>query len=123
MTSLQVPFNISNGRVLETSDSQRIQEQKIANVLVTGKLERHMIPDYGAGVASLLFDVIDELVEVDFKEDARAEVLARVSGVTIVDIKAEQYGESQVNLTVFYRMPLSPIQSMRLSVTVPGALT
>lgn len=123
MTSLQVPFNVSNGRVLSTDDEKRVIEQKIINVLVTSRLERHMIPEYGAGAAGLLFDDIDELVEVDFKEDARAEVLARVSGVTIVDIKVERVGESQADLTVYYRMPLSPVQSMRLSVTVPGALT
>ena len=121
--SLRAPFQVSGGKILTTSDITQINEQKIVNVLVTNKLERPMLPDYGAGVQSLLFDSIDELVEVDFKTDAAAEVLARVSGVTVLDVRVKQTEESEATITVYYRTPLSNVQSTTFSVVVPSTLT
>ena len=121
--SLRVPFQVSGGKILSTTDMTQINEQKIVNVLVTSKLERQMLPEYGAGVQALLFDSIDELTEVDFKTDAVAEVLARVSGVTVLDVKVKQTEESEATITVYYRTPLSNVQSTTFNVVVPSALT
>lgn len=76
-----------------------------------------MLPDYGAGVQALLFDAIDELVEVDFKTDAVNEILSRVSGITVLDVKVVQSAESEATITVYYRTPLSSIQSTSFSVS------
>ena len=121
--SLKVPFQIAGGKVCTTSDHTAINEQKIINVLVTGKFERPMIPDYGAGVQSLLFDAIDELVEVDFKTDAVQEVLARVSGLNILDVTVKQTDESEATITVYYRTPMSSVQSTSFNVAIPATLT
>lgn len=121
--SLRIPFRVDGGRIGVTTDLTVRNEQKIINVLVTSKLERPMIPDYGAGVQALLFDSIDELVEVDFKIDAVAEILQRVSGLSILDVKIVPTGESEATITVYYRTPLSAVQSTSFPIVVPGTLT
>ncbi len=115
--TLRVPFRVDGGRIGTTSTNTTINDQKIINVLVTSRLERHMLPDYGAGVQALLFDAIDELVEVDFKTDAVNEILSRVSGITVLDVKVVQSAESEATITVYYRTPLSSIQSTSFSVS------
>jgi phage baseplate assembly protein W len=117
MKAFRVPFSLSGGSIAETTDYQRQVEQKIIDVLVTGRFERVMLPSYGAAVQQLLFDSIDELVEVDFRVDAANEVLARVSNVNIVDIQVKPEDESQANVVVYYRTPLSGTQSVTFSVT------
>ena len=121
--SLRVPFQVTGGKIADTKEYSRQVEQKIINVLVISKLERIMIPNYGAGVQQLLFDNIDELVEVDFKTDAVAEVLARVSGVTVVDVRVYQENDTTARVTVYYRTPLSSVTSTTFSVVIPGNLT
>lgn len=121
--SLRVPFRVDGGRIGVTTDITTRNEQKIVNVLVTNRLERQMIPDYGAGVQALLFDGIDELVEVDFRTDAISELLTRVSGIEVLDIRIVQTDESEATITVYYRTPLSAVQSTSFSVVVPGTLT
>ena len=115
---MRIPFRIEGGRVATTTNMTVINDQKIINVLTTAKLERHMIPDYGAGVQALLFESIDELVEVDFKTDAVSEILSRVSGITVLDVKVVQSDESEATITVYYRTPLSAVQSTTFSVVV-----
>lgn len=122
MKGLQIPFNVVGGRISATTDENLLIEQKIINVLVTAKFERPMLPEYGAGIQSLLFDTIDELVEVDFKTDASSELTDRVSGIKIIDLRVEQSGSSEATITVYYRTPLSPARST--SFTIPlGILT
>lgn len=111
MKSLAVPFNIVGGSVSDTTDLDLVIEQKIINVLVTSKFERVMLPDYGGDVQALLFDTIDELVEVDFKTDAEQELSSNVTGIQIIDIKVEPTLNSEATITVYYRTPLSPARS------------
>lgn len=122
MKSMTAPFQIINGKIADTSDFVKMMEQKIINVLVTNKFERGMIPDFGAGVQQLLFDSIDELVEVDFKTDAAQELVGRVSGLNIVDIHIEQTDESIADITVAYRTLLSGVRTTSFSVAIPGLL-
>ena len=122
MKGLQIPFNVVGGKIADTNDLDRLIEQKIINVLVTGKYERPMIPEYGAGIQALLFDTIDELVEVDFKIDASSELSNRVSGINIIDIRVEQTSSSEVTITVYYRTPLSPARSTTFTLPL-GILT
>jgi phage baseplate assembly protein W len=121
--SLAAPFQIVGGKIDSTDDPTRIIEQKIVNVMTTGKLERPMIPDYGAGTQQLLFDNIDELVEVDFRSEAATELANRVSGLNLVDIRIEQTDETTASITVSYRTTLSGVRSTTFSVALPGLLT
>lgn len=116
------PFQVTGGKIADTTDFVKIIEQKIINVLVTNKLERGMIPDYGAGVDQLLFDSLDDLVEVDFKTDAAQELVGRVSGLNIVDIHIKQTAESTADITVAYRTLLSGVRTTTFSVAIPGLL-
>lgn len=122
MKGLQIPFNVVGGKIADTTDENRLIEQKIINVLVTGKFERPMLPEYGAGVQSLLFDTLDELVEVDFKTDASSELADRVSGISLIDLRIEQTGSSEATVTVYYRTPLSPARSTTFTLPL-GILT
>lgn len=117
MKTMIVPFRLAGGGVAATSDAVRATEQKIINVLTTGKMERVGLPNYGGGVRELLFENIDELVEADFKMDAAAEITDNVPGLNLVDIRIVQTEDSQANITVYYQLPLSAIGSVTFSVT------
>ena len=117
---LKVPFNVDGGSIADVSDLSLIVEQKIINVLVTGKFELPMLPDYGAGIQNLVFDGIDELVQADFDTDARAELRDRISGLRVLDVRVRQTEDSEVEVTVYYATPLSPTQ--RTVFTLPVSL-
>lgn len=123
MKSLIAPFQVIGGRIASTSDVSKIVEQKIINVLTTGKLERVGIPDYGAGVQRLLFEGIDSLTMVDFKTDAATELADSITGLSLVDIGITQKDDTTADITVIYRTPLSPARSTTFSVQLPGSLT
>ena len=117
---LKVPFNVNGGSVSSVRELDTIVEQKIINVLVTGKFERPMDPEYGAGVQSLLFDTIDELVQADFDIDARDELASNITGLRVLDIRVRQSADSEAEITVYYSTPLSPAK--RTVFTVPISL-
>lgn len=119
MKSLSVPFNLTGGRIATTTDYARIVEQKIMDVLVTGKLERPTMPLYGAGLQALLFENIDELVESDIKTDASLDLLESVSGVSILDmsIRKHPYEDSTSVVKVAYRIGSSAPQVLTFTVS------
>lgn len=111
MKSLRVPFRIDGGSVGSTDDPVQIIEQKIINVLVTGKLERIGLPLYGAGIQELVFEDIDELVELDFKTDTIAEILENVTGLDVADVRVRQEDTTAI-VTVYYRTPLEATRAV-----------
>ena len=119
MKNIAVPFRFTGGRVAATTDPDTVARQKIIDVLTTAPSERFGLPNYGAGLYSLLFEPIDELVEADFKMDAMMELRDRVSGVTIHDIriKQNQVDESTADIYVYYSLPLSPAQTFSFTIT------
>lgn len=118
MKSLVAPFNIVGGKVASTTDIDTIVRQKIANVLVTSSGERSGQEAYGVGIQGLLFEPVDALISADFKLDASMDLQQYITGVTIVDMVVEQdpYVESAVNITVYYRTPLSQVRSTTVSI-------
>lgn len=90
MKSIQTPFNVTGGHIAAVTDYDTIVEQKIRDVLVTGKMERPAMPMYGAGLQSLLFENIDELVAADVKTDAALDLLDSVSGIKVLDILIQE---------------------------------
>jgi phage baseplate assembly protein W len=119
---MHIPFNVTGGRVATTTTPRQIIEQKIVNVLTTGKLERVSLPLYGVGLQSILFGSMDDLVAVDFKTDAATELTSNVTGITILDITVRATTESEAEVTVYYRTPLSSTQSTTFYVVVPDLL-
>ena len=108
---------------MTTSDPNKIVDQKVIDVLVTGKMERSTLPDYGAGAQQLLFESIDELVMQDFKTDAGMELTSRVSGLGLVDLKITQdLQDTTANVWVAIRTPMSTIRTVTFQMSA-GALT
>jgi phage baseplate assembly protein W len=120
--SMRVPFRIEGGKVADTRDRSQIVEQKIIDVLVTGIMERVPMPLYGVGIQQFLFESLDELVEVDFKTDAVSAIQSHVSGVSVADIRIRIIDETQADITVYYRTPLSDIQAASFLLAVPSLL-
>jgi phage baseplate assembly protein W len=81
-------------------------------------LERVAQPQYGAGVRQLLFESIDELTGADFKLDAATELSDNISGLSLVDMTIVQSDESQVDITVYFRTPLSSVMSTTFTLTM-----
>lgn len=130
MTSIRIPFQFDGGRLAVTKSPDIAAQQKIIDVLTTGKFERVMRHNYGTGLQSLLFDVLDELEFSDFKVDAIQTLNQTVSRVEVLDLVVAPadnyafYGESPTTLTVsvVYRLPLGAPQVVKFSVAVPGAI-
>lgn len=120
-TSILTPFQIIGGRVGDTTDTVTQIEQKILVTLLTNRLERIGIADFGVGISQLMFEPIDDLVIADFKVDALTELNDRVSGVQVVDFNVTIIEDSTANVTVLYRLPLSPVQQVNFSVAIPNA--
>lgn len=130
MKAIKIPFQFNGGRVNTTTSESTIAEQKIVDVLTTSNFERVMNHQYGAGINNLLFEPIDELVVLDFKTDAIAEIRSNVSRVNVMDIRMSPsnsvaaYGspETTMGVTVVYRLPLGSAQIVKFNVAIPGDL-
>ena len=123
MTAIAIPFRFENGRIASTADPVRITNQKIIDVLVTRNLERVAIPDYGVGVYNYVFENITGLVEADIKIDLVREVQTRVPGVSIIDVSIRQEYLSEYVITVYYRTPISGVESVVFNLSRPDLLT
>lgn len=124
MRAIRVPVSFSNGALVSTTDLHQIFKQKILDVLVTSKQERVMIPEYGASVYSLLYEMMDPIVFADFKVDAIQEITQHVTGVDIVDLRVST-GDSfradpdntTLSITVLYRVPPHQVTSTTFTVS------
>lgn len=117
------PFAIVGGSVAYTTDLIRQTEQKILNVLVTGKTERSGRAQYGAGVQHLIFDNVEELEFTDWKIDASEEISKNVAGVSIIDIRVEVVEDTTATVIVYYRTPLSSPRAAVYSLPLNSILT
>ena len=118
MKSIKFPFTISSSGISYTKSPSKIAEQKIVDVLVTNRNERVGIIGYGASANSLLFEAVDELISADYKVDALAELRSRINGVDIIDMRIANglTDETTVDITVYYRLPMSSLQTMTFTV-------
>lgn len=131
MKSIKIPFNYDGGKTNYTESISTIAEQKIIDVLTTGRFERVFNHRYGAGIRRFLFEPIDSLSLSDFVTEAKQDALENISRVEILDIKIIQpdrvvaYGNSEttVGVSVTYRLPLGSPQLVTFKVAVPGYIT
>lgn len=115
MKTIAVPFRFASdtGGVAEAKDLNSIIKQQIIDILTTSSGERVMLPNYGAGLRALLFEMMDPLVFAEYRLDALAELNQYLSLAKIVDlsISAPQevfYGEptdSTIQVAVKYIVP------------------
>lgn len=122
-SAISVPFNVVGGSIATTRDPIKQVEQKILNVLVTGKMERAGRAQYGAGIQQLLFDNIGDLELADWKIDAATEVGNGVSGVQIIDIRVNVTDDTTATITVYYKTPLSSPQATTFTLPLNTVLT
>jgi phage baseplate assembly protein W len=122
-TTILTPFTVTGGHIGQTTDTFIQIEQKIHSVLTTDRYERIGIPSYGAGVNQLLFGPVDDLVSADFRMDAMTELSDRISGIIFMDLKVTAVDESQVDITVYYKLPLASVRQTTYRVAVPGNLS
>lgn len=123
-----MPFSFDNGRVSVTRDQKVIAEQKIANVLVTEKLERTGIPTYGSGLINMVHEINDPLVFSDYKTDAVMDLkdnisTASISNMYINNNKLAQEDKNVMMVYVEYRLPLGVTQLASIKVAYPGDIT
>lgn len=128
MKSIKMPFSFDNGRVSVTRDQKVIAEQKIANVLVTEKLERTGIPTYGSGLINMVHEINDPLVFSDYKTDAVMDLkdnisTASISNMYINNNKLAQEDKNVMMVYVEYRLPLGVTQLASIKVAYPGDIT
>lgn len=128
MRAIKVPFSFEGGSVAHTTDRNRIEEQKIVNVLVTSNLERIFLPKYGAGALGMVYELNDPLVFFDFKTEAMFDLGENISTCSVLNMRAasESYFENEetvMMIDVIYKIPLGVAQSMNLRLAVPGQLT
>lgn len=131
MKAIKIPFQFSGGKTATTSSMSVATEQKIVNVLVTQKYERVMRHKYGFGIQTLLFDVIDEIELTDHVVEAKLDIQAAVSDVSILDVKLAPtnsiaaFGspETTLGITVVYKLPLGSPQLVKFDVVSPTNLT
>lgn len=124
MRTIKLPISFQNGRLATISDINQIIKQKIIDVLVTSKNERVMIPEYGSGAYSLLYESMDPTVFADFRADALQELAVNVTGATILDVVLAEgisLGSGDYNTTltinVVYQIPPYPITSTTFSIS------
>jgi hypothetical protein len=131
MKAIKIPFQFNGGKTATTSSMSVATEQKIVNVLVTQKYERVMRHKYGFGIQTLLFDVIDEIELTDHIVEAKSDIQAAVSDVSILDVKLAPtnsiaaFGspETTLGITVVYKLPLGSPQLVKFDVVSPTNLT
>lgn len=131
MKVIKIPFQFNGGKTATTSSMSVATEQKIMNVLTTQRYERVMRHNYGFGIQKLLFEVIDDLSLADSVVEARQDIQAAVSDVTILDIKLAPtnsiaaFGspETTLGITVVYKLPLGSPQLVKFDVVSPTNLT
>jgi hypothetical protein len=86
---------------------------------------------YGFGIQTLLFDVIDEIELTDHIVEAKSDIQAAVSDVSILDVKLAPtnsiaaFGspETTLGITVVYKLPLGSPQLVKFDVVSPTNLT
>lgn len=131
MKSIKIPFNYDGGKTSYTNSINTIVEQKIIDVLTTGRFERVLNHRYGSGIRRFLFEPIDSLSLSDFITEAKQDVSENVSRVEILDIRlaptksVASYGNTDTTLgvNVVYRLPMGSPQIVTFNVAVPEYLT
>lgn len=130
MSSINVPFRFESGRVRTTTSPTIIAEQKIIDVLTTSNYERPMRHNYGAEINKLLFEPIDTLNISDFSADAKQEMSANITRVSVFDIQISEeeeltsYGnpDTTIGISISYQIPLGSPQVLSFKVDSTGVL-
>lgn len=115
MKTISIPFRFASdtGGVSSSTSLRSAIEQQIIDILSTTPGERVMNPRYGAGLKSLLFEMMDPLVFAEYRLDAISELneymtLAKIQDLVITTPDTSFYAspeETTIRVSVKYSIP------------------
>jgi hypothetical protein len=125
MKAIKIPFSFSNGGVSETSDIIKITEQKIVDTLVTRSGERAIKAGYGVGIQSLLYELTNDLIFDDFKQDAKDAINQELESGKVLDISISFQDSAEmafvedtpILVNVYYTLPYYGARSFSVNLT------
>ena len=134
MPYIVTPFRFTSyGSVLVTNNVEQVIKQKVIDVLVTSPLERVMRPRYGGNAYGLLFEPLDDLINVDFEAEAIGMLNNNISEGQVVSLSirsVSSYGayndtidQPGLEITVRYKVPPFDTRQFSFSITNPDLLT
>lgn len=120
-----LPFQIdpATGGIAFTSDDLLIKEQHISTIVNTVYTERVMVPVYGTPLARQLFSSLQMQGRYGFLVSDITKAIAHWEPsvkVTDVQIKADQFDVSTLNVSVTFTVPPKEATNI-VSITVGGA--
>lgn len=77
--TIDFPFRIERGRVVDTTDYRRIVRAQVVDALMTNWRERVMLPEHGCDIQTLLYHGSDQLR----RSDAANVISNRLSAVLV----------------------------------------
>lgn len=121
MQNLSVPFRIGpTGGVAVISTDAAVIGQRVLDFMATNHGERVMLPLYGAHLASLIFENVDDPFVLDTLNDVQVRLSQAVPEANIVGITAtaDDGGPSQLNIEVSYTVrPFTDVRSVTTVLT------
>jgi len=103
MTHLDQPYGIDgSGRTATTDDSRRRVRNLLEAVLFTAPGERVNRPEFGAGVADLLFDANSEALETASGFLIRSAIQRHLSDVLVLDALEVSRDEGTLRIVLSY---------------------
>jgi len=116
MTDIAYPFEIDSGGQTSAAGPDRHLRDLIEQILFTSPGERVMRPNFGAGIAALVFAPSGNALAAALETSTHAALqqgLGQRAEIAAVDASAE---EGTLRVLVRYRAPGGPIQTVTLEV-------
>jgi len=103
---LPISRDMDDGFTL-TKTLQQVSTQNLKNVIFTNPGERIMDPKFGVGIKKFLFEMNDELAEINLNEKIVEQVSKYLPYITIQNIHFQRIAENEnlINLLIVYKIP------------------
>lgn len=111
------PFRMGSQSFPEQRTDADVVKDSMVQIILTGRNERIMRPDFGSGVYSLIFDNNDEVLETLMRQEVVG-AIGRFEPRVIVREVAITREDSTMIVTIFYVVKLTGI-SDSLQVEIP----
>lgn len=102
---MHVPFEVDevNGRIVMSRGEDSIRES-IQVILMTGKGERLMRPDFGCNLKNFVFDTMDYGNLVRMEEEVRNALIQWEPRITDIEAKAVPGPDNMIQIHISYRV-------------------
>lgn len=110
--------NPGTGDLYKNINDAAIQES-LKNIIMTDLGERPFQPTLGGNIRKMMFDILDEVAPVRFKNDIEMAIHNHEPRVVLKDLSiVPDYEHNQVTVTIFYTTINSPGLIQELPVTL-----